>query len=193
MGLSGCSGRMNKDHLTGALPTVVGNNAWRAHSSITRLPLSCLSLSLYLLLTFIRETAHLVSNVSHSKCTKDDVTSRQFCWVPLIKLFINSFTETMWLFHVILHGITVISKDMSHLRTTKVVSKAALTLFSRPVSTHFKELPTDFFTREDLFLNQTSRQRHWDHPWLAQRRTFVITVENVEIVLVLTLVAMLVT
>ena len=90
-GLSGCSGRMNKDQLTGALPTVVGNNAGRAHSSITRLPLSCLSPSLYLLLTFIRETAHLVSNVSHSKCTKDDVTSRQFCWVPLIKPFHQFF------------------------------------------------------------------------------------------------------
>ena len=56
-----------------------GNNAGHtAHSSITRLPLSCLSPSLYLLVTFIRETAHLVSNVSHSKCTKDDVTSRHF-------------------------------------------------------------------------------------------------------------------
>ena len=99
----------------------------------------------------------------------------------------------MWLFRVILPGVAVISKDVSHLRTTKVVSKAALTLFSRPVSTHFKELPTDFFTRVDLFLNQPSRQRHWDHTWLAQRRNFVITVENIEIVLVLTLVTMLVT
>ena len=111
----------------------------------------------------------------------------------LSNLFINSFTENIWLLHVILPGIAVISKDMSHLRTTKVVSKAALTLFSRPVSTHFKELPTDFFTRVDLFLNQPSRQRHWDHTWLAQRRNFVITVENIEIVLVLTLVTMLVT
>ena len=99
----------------------------------------------------------------------------------------------MWLFRVILPGVAVISKDVSHLRTTKVVSKAALTLFSRPVSTHFKEFPIDFFTRVDLFLNQPSRQRHWDHTRLAQRRNFVNTVENIAIVLLLKFVAMLVT
>ena len=76
---------------------------------------------------------------------------------------------------------------------TRVVSRAALTLVSTLLSAPFNIRPTEPFSKEDLFLNQFPRCKHWVHPWLMTRRNFDVAVDVIELILVIALVTMLAT
>ena len=54
--------------------------------------------------------------------------------------------------------------SVAHLRMTRVVSRAALTLVSTLLSAPFNILPTQPFSNEELLLNQSTRCKHWLHP-----------------------------